>query len=62
MEKGANKSSKQSKTSESKGAMNQRKQKNGGFNNEKGYSTQYVPKANSHRDAGSDQHQTNGQN
>ena len=56
MEKGANKSSKQSKTSESKGVMNQRKQKNGGFHNEKGYSPQYVPKANSHRDVGSDQH------
>ena len=62
MEKGANKSSKQSKTSESKGAMNQRKQKNGGYYNEKGFSTQYVPKNNSQRDAGSDQPQTNGQN
>ena len=55
MEKGANKSSKQSKTSESKGTMNQRKQKNGGYHNDKGYTPQYVPKANSHRDVGSDQ-------
>ena len=49
-----NKSSKQAKSSESKGQMNGRKQKNGGYQNDKGKAPQYVPKASSHRDAGSE--------
>ena len=57
-----NKSSKQAKTSESKGQMNGRKQKNGGYQNDKGKAPQYVAKASSQRDAGSDQYLKKDQN